>query len=82
MYTVAEKVQLLAEEHGISLRGDYASYLANEINRIEGIEADQTLELIGGLMEADILSNEDGVKLILQHHRETSEQAASARMGR
>lgn len=45
MYTVAEQVQLLADEHGVSTRGDYASYLANQINRLEGIEADTTLEL-------------------------------------
>ncbi len=81
MYTVAEQVQLLAEEHKISIRGDYASYLANQVNRLEGIDADTTLELIGGLMEAGILSDEEGVKLTLRHHREMTEHGASAAAG-
>lgn len=73
MHTVSEKIQLLAEEHNISIRGDYASYLANQVNRIEGIESDYTLELIGGLMEAGILTDQQGVDFVLQHHREVSE---------
>lgn len=77
MTTVAEKVLILAEDHRVTQKNDYASYLANEVNRLEGIEADEILELIGALMEANVLTNVEGVELILGHHRETSEQSIS-----
>jgi len=77
MYSVAEEVHLLAEKHGIITRGDCASYLANEVNRIEGIPSDATLELIGGLMESGTLTDEQGVALVLRHHREVSAQSAA-----
>jgi hypothetical protein len=78
MNTAAEEVQLLARQHKIVARGDYASYLAYEITRIEGVEVDETLELIGGLMEADVLSTQQGVDLVLRHHRETSTASTAA----
>jgi hypothetical protein len=77
MYTVAEQVQLLAEEHSIALKDDHASRLANAINRLEGIEPDATLELIAALINADVITKNDGIELAMQHHDEKSDSAST-----
>lgn len=79
MVSVAQEVETLARQSGIILGQDYASWLADQVSRISGFEGDATLKLIGTLMEAGILTDEEGVDLVLRHHRETDWESRGCR---
>lgn len=75
MTKTAQLVKDLAETRRVNLYTDKASCLADQINRIEGVEGDETLRLIGDLMRAKAISPEEGGNLVLAHVREKAAAA-------
>jgi hypothetical protein len=67
---IREFVERMAARHGVVAASDYASVLADQLNRIEGIEGDETLALIATMMREGILSDEEGTRLIIKHSDE------------
>jgi hypothetical protein len=67
---VSEKIREFAQEHGIVPSDDYPSYLAREINRIEGVEGDETLDLIIEMARRNILSEDEALEFVLRHSDE------------
>jgi hypothetical protein len=76
MTKTAQLVKDLAETRRVTLYTDKASFLADQINRIEGVEGDETLRLIGDLMRAKAISPREGGNLVLAHVREKAAAAA------
>lgn len=70
--TTAEKVENLARYFKIKRSPGYPEQLADALNRIEGIEGDETLSLIADLLREGILSVDEANALTLAHVRETS----------
>ena len=70
--TVTQKVKLLAQYHRVKASYGYAELLADDLNRIEGIEGDETLSMIADLMREGILSVDEANTLTLAHVREAS----------
>ncbi|MGO7353922.1 hypothetical protein ACCS66_04200 [Rhizobium ruizarguesonis] len=68
--TVAREVLELAEQHGVVDRNGYPEWLADQLCRIEGIEGDETMELIAALGRDGILTSLEMTDLTLQHSRE------------
>jgi hypothetical protein len=77
MTQTAKFVQDLAISHRVSPKSDKASFLANEFNKIEGVEGDETLELIADLMRVKAISSDEANKLTLAHVREKTAAAAN-----
>lgn len=70
MTITAKLVKDLAETRRVTLYDDHASSLADQFNRIDGVEGDETLRLIADLMRAKAISSEEGGNLVLAHVRE------------
>jgi hypothetical protein len=70
MTKTAQLVKDLAETRRVTLYTDQASFLADQLNRIEGVEGDETLRLIADLMRAKAISSDEGGNLVLAHVRE------------
>jgi len=68
--SVADEVKSLAGRYGIVPRTDEAAFLARHVNRIEGVEGDEVLELIAELVIRGRLTKEEGYRLGLAHSRE------------
>lgn len=69
--TIADQVSELAAQHDVVVdKENYANWLADAVNKIEGIEGDETLDLIVELMKRDILDEETGCQMAIQHSRE------------
>jgi hypothetical protein len=75
MTKTAQLVKDLAETRRVTLQADEASFLADQFNRIEGVEGDETLRLIADLMRAKAISTEEGGDLVLAHVRELASSA-------
>lgn len=75
MTKTAQLVKDLAETRRVTLHNDEASFLADQFNRIEGVEGDETLRLIADLMRAKAISPEEGGNLVLAHVRELASAA-------
>jgi len=70
MTSAAEEVKSLAARYGIVPGADEAAFLARQVNRIEGVEGDEILELIAELVIRGRLTTEEGYRLGLAHSRE------------
>lgn len=70
MTKTARLVKDLAETRRVTPSDDKASFLAEQFNRIEGVEGDETLNLIADLMRAKAISPDEANKLTLAHVRE------------
>ncbi|UWU29131.1 hypothetical protein N2600_03935 [Rhizobium sp. WSM1274] len=71
--TVAREVLELSEQHGVVDRNGYPEWLADQLCRIEGIEGDETMELIAALGRDGILTSLEMTDLTLRHIREQPE---------
>lgn len=70
--SVAQYVGEIAASHGVEVDTSSRAYrLARDVSRIEGIEGDETLDLIAELMRLGAFSAEQGISLCLTHHDET-----------
>jgi len=77
MTKTAKLVRDLAETRKLALFDDSASFLADQFNRIEGVEGDETLKLIADLMRVKAISPVEGGNLVLAHVRELASAAAN-----
>ena len=77
MTKTAKLVRDLAETRGVLPYNDRASFLAIQFNRIEGIEGDETLNLIASLMRAQAITPDEAIDFTLAHARETASAATN-----
>lgn len=70
--TTAEKVENLRRYYKIKRSSGYPEQLADALNRIEGIEGDETLSLISDLMRESVLTPDEATAFTLSHIREQS----------
>ncbi|MTH95927.1 hypothetical protein [Roseibium sp. RKSG952] len=71
MTPTVQKVLEIAEKHGVTIdRESYAAYLSREICRIEGIDGDDTLELIASLAKQGVISKDEGYRLVIDYSSE------------
>ncbi|TZG36615.1 hypothetical protein [Agrobacterium sp. B1(2019)] len=70
--TTAEKVENLRRYYKIKRSSGYPEQLADALNRIEGIEGDETLSLIADLLRKSILTPDEANAFTLMHVREKS----------
>ena len=70
--TTAEKVRNLANYYNVKRSSGYPEQLSNALNRIEGIEGDETLSLIADLLRNGILTVEEANTFTLTHVREVT----------
>lgn len=77
MTKTAKLVKDLAEARRVKPYNDKASFLAVQFNRIEGVEGDETLDLIADLMRAKAISPGEATDLTLAHVRELASAKAS-----
>lgn len=68
--TTSEKDENLVQYYAVKLSTDYPDRLADALNRIEGVEGDDTLHLIATLLQSGILSVEEANNFTLAHTRE------------
>lgn len=68
--TTAEKVENLRRYYKVKPSQGHPEQLADALNRMEGIEGDDTLSLIADLMREGILSVDEANTLTLEHVRE------------
>jgi len=67
--TTAEKVQNLARYFKFKPTAEYSDWLADAVNRIEGIEGDAILSLIADLLREGILTVDEANAFTLAHVR-------------
>lgn len=77
MASVTEIVKQMAEANNIAPPSDYPAFLAQQFNRIEGIEGDETLDLIIALVRGGVLSSTEGTALVIKHGEEIEGLAES-----
>lgn len=71
MTLVAERVREIAKRHGVVVdHNSQANFLARHVSRIEGIEGDETLEMIAELATRGHLTKAEAYKLGLDHSLE------------
>ncbi|TAX58899.1 hypothetical protein ELI02_02035 [Rhizobium leguminosarum] len=70
--TAAERVENLRRYYKIKRSDGYPEQLADALNRIEGIEGDETLSLIADLMRESVLTPNEANAFTLSHIREKS----------
>lgn len=70
--TAAERVENLRRYYKIKRSDGYPEQLADALNRIEGIEGDETLSLIADLMRESVLTPNEANAFALSHIREKS----------
>lgn len=70
--TTAEKVENLARYYKIKPSADYCEWLADTLNKIDGIDGDDTLSLIATLIREVILTVDEANNFTLAHVRERS----------
>lgn len=70
--TTVEKVENIARYYNVKPSDGRAEWLAGALNRIEGIQGDETLSMIADLMRQGILSVDEANTLTLAHVRESS----------
>lgn len=74
--SIREQVQDLASQYGIAASDDHASSLADQFNRIEGVEGDETLALIATLMRAGVVTDEEGTALVIRYSDELDQSTS------
>lgn len=70
--TTAEKVENIARYYKIKRSDGHAEQLADALNRLDGIEGDDTLNLIADLLRDGILKVDEADAFTLSHVREKS----------
>lgn len=73
MTTTSDQVRQLARSHGVKvpIRGDdHAHDFAVVLNRLEGVEGDDTLILIAQLLKGGFISYDRAGELTIAHSRE------------
>mgnify|MGYP000897575725 FL=1 len=70
--TTAEKVRNLANYYNVKRSIGYPEQLSDALNRIDGIEGDETLSLIADLMRESVLTSKEANAFTLAHVRETN----------
>ncbi|MCZ8158334.1 MAG: hypothetical protein O9256_00320 [Rhizobiaceae bacterium] len=68
--TTEQKVKNIARYYNVTPSDEHAERLADALNRIEGIEGDDTLRLIADLLREGILSVDEANAMTLTHVRE------------
>ncbi len=69
--TVAEEVRQIAIQYGVKVDSSSRAYrMAVAVNRLEGIEGDETLDLLATLSRLGHVTREQAVGLVLRHARE------------
>lgn len=68
--TTAEKVENIARYYNVKPSDGHAEWLADALNRIEGIEGDDTLRMIADLLREGHLSVDEANAMTLTHARE------------
>lgn len=77
--SAAAEVAALAASMGLTVEPTLAYRYAKAFNSLEGIEGDETLDLIAVLLREGCLASQDAVDMILRHHRETMESKGGVR---
>ncbi|WP_322886524.1 hypothetical protein U8C31_18345 [Sinorhizobium medicae] len=70
--TMAERVKNLARYYQVKPSADYSEWLSDALNKLEGIDGDDTLSLIADLMREGVLTVDDANTWTLMHVRERS----------
>jgi len=70
--TTAEKVENIARYYKINRYDGHAEHLADALNRLDGIEGNDTLSLISDLLREVVLKVDEADALTLAHVRERS----------
>lgn len=69
--TTAEKVENLRRYYKVKPSHGYPEMLADALNKIEGIEGDETLSLIADLLRHNVLTAKEANTFVLAHVRES-----------